>query len=98
MKSSNKWLLLVGVVFITTVVATAAAFPGAKKPQYDPIQAALADIAKMEVGKLDWPQWGGPHGDFKADSSGLANNWPDGGPKKLWSRDLGDGDGGAAPP
>ena len=38
-----------------------------------------------------WPQWGGPHGDFKADSSGLADAWPDGGPKQLWSRDLGDG-------
>ncbi len=38
-----------------------------------------------------WPQWGGPHGDFKADSTGLADKWPAGGPKKLWSRDLGDG-------
>lgn len=38
-----------------------------------------------------WPQWGGPHGDFKADSIGLADKWPDGGPKKMWSRDLGDG-------
>ncbi len=38
-----------------------------------------------------WPQWGGPHGDFKADSTGLSDKWPDGGPKKLWSRDLGDG-------
>ncbi len=38
-----------------------------------------------------WPQWGGPHGDFKADCTGLADKWPEGGPKKLWSRDLGDG-------
>lgn len=38
-----------------------------------------------------WAQWGGPRGDFKADVSGVADKWPDGGPKKLWSRDLGDG-------
>jgi outer membrane protein assembly factor BamB len=38
-----------------------------------------------------WPQWGGPHGDFKAGSTGLADKWPDRGPRKQWSRDLGDG-------
>ncbi|GJM24510.1 MAG: hypothetical protein DHS20C16_09250 [Phycisphaerae bacterium] len=38
-----------------------------------------------------WPQWGGPHGDFKSVSSGLAESWPEGGPKKSWSRELGDG-------
>ncbi|MCB9850367.1 MAG: PQQ-like beta-propeller repeat protein [Phycisphaerales bacterium] len=38
-----------------------------------------------------WPQWGGAHGDFKADTTGLADKWPDGGPKTLWRRDLGDG-------
>lgn len=38
-----------------------------------------------------WPQWGGPHGDFKADTAGLADQWPEAGPRKLWSRDLGDG-------
>jgi outer membrane protein assembly factor BamB len=38
-----------------------------------------------------WPQWGGPHGDFKAESSGLAESWPEGGPKKVWNRELGDG-------
>ncbi len=38
-----------------------------------------------------WPQWGGPHGDFKADSTGLADSWPEGGPKKIWDRELGDG-------
>ena len=40
---------------------------------------------------MPWPQWGGPHGDFKANVKGLANKWPDSGPKQLWSRDLGDG-------
>jgi outer membrane protein assembly factor BamB len=41
---------------------------------------------------MPWPQWGGPHGDFKAiGAKGLADKWPVGGPKQLWSRDLGDG-------
>ena len=49
-------------------------------------------IRENPIGIPDsWPQWGGPNGDFKADSSGLADRWPDGGPRQLWSRDLGDG-------
>jgi outer membrane protein assembly factor BamB len=39
----------------------------------------------------DWPQFGGPHRNFKADSKGLASSWPDGGPRKLWNRELGEG-------
>jgi outer membrane protein assembly factor BamB len=38
-----------------------------------------------------WPQWGGPNRNFMSDSKGLASSWPAGGPKKLWSRTLGDG-------
>ena len=40
---------------------------------------------------FEWPQYGGPHRDFTADSTGLADQWPAGGPKKLWSRPLGEG-------
>lgn len=39
----------------------------------------------------DWPQWGGPDRDFKSESTGLAESWPESGPKELWSRPLGDG-------
>jgi outer membrane protein assembly factor BamB len=39
----------------------------------------------------DWTQWGGPNGDFKIEAKGLATSWPETGPRKLWSRDLGDG-------
>jgi outer membrane protein assembly factor BamB len=38
-----------------------------------------------------WSQWGGPTRDFKAPSTGLAARWPEGGPRELWSRPLGDG-------
>lgn len=43
------------------------------------------------AGSLEWPQWGGPHGNFKSDGTGLAASWPAAGPKKLWSRPLGEG-------
>lgn len=39
----------------------------------------------------DWTRWGGPHGNFKTDVKGLANSWPEGGPRRLWGRELGDG-------
>ncbi|MEK6675874.1 MAG: PQQ-binding-like beta-propeller repeat protein [Planctomycetota bacterium] len=38
-----------------------------------------------------WPQWGGPNRNFSVEASGLADKWPEGGPKKLWERELGDG-------
>jgi outer membrane protein assembly factor BamB len=39
----------------------------------------------------DWTQWGGPHRNFTSDATGLASTWPPGGPRKLWSRALGEG-------
>ncbi len=45
---------------------------------------------------LEWPQFGGPHRNFTADSTGLAASWPESGPKKLWSRPLGEGYSGIA--
>jgi len=39
----------------------------------------------------NWPQWGGPQRNFMVDAKGLAETWPAGGPKRLWSRELGEG-------
>lgn len=39
----------------------------------------------------DWLQWGGPHGNFTVDTTGLAESWPETGPKQLWKRPLGPG-------
>lgn len=39
----------------------------------------------------DWTQWGGAARDFKSDCKGLADKWPEDGPKKLWTREIGDG-------
>lgn len=52
---------------------------------------ALLTASQLPAASLDWPQWGGPHRNFKADVTGLAAAWPAAGPKKLWSRALGDG-------
>jgi outer membrane protein assembly factor BamB len=38
-----------------------------------------------------WPRWGGPTGDFMVPSAGLANSWPAAGPRRLWTRSLGEG-------
>jgi outer membrane protein assembly factor BamB len=38
-----------------------------------------------------WTQWGGPNRDFTNDSTGLADEWPAGGPRQLWSREIGGG-------
>lgn len=38
-----------------------------------------------------WPQWGGPHRNFMVEAKGLADSWPESGPKRLWSRELGEG-------
>jgi outer membrane protein assembly factor BamB len=38
-----------------------------------------------------WPQWGGPRRDFTVDVTGLARQWPAAGPRRLWSRPLGEG-------
>jgi len=44
----------------------------------------------------DWPQFGGPNRDFKTDAKGLADSWPTGGPRRVWSRELGEGYSGIA--
>ena len=38
-----------------------------------------------------WPQFGGPTRNFHANAGKLAVSWPDGGPKQLWKRPLGEG-------
>jgi hypothetical protein len=49
------------------------------------LSLALAGIHALVQG---WPQWRGPHRDFKIESTGLKNRWAEGGPQRLWSRPL----------
>ena len=38
-----------------------------------------------------WLQWGGPSRDFIVGATGLAETWPEGGPRVVWTRPLGPG-------
>lgn len=51
----------------------------------------LALAPGSSVAQAQWPQWGGPNRNFTVETSGLADEWPEGGPKRLWHRELGDG-------
>ena len=41
--------------------------------------------------RAQWAQWGGPNRDFLAKPVQLSTTWPEGGPNRLWSQELGDG-------
>jgi outer membrane protein assembly factor BamB len=69
---------------LTPLVALALALcPG-------PVPQARQQAASA-TGPAAWPQWGGPNRNFMSDSKGLASKWPASGPRKLWSRALGEG-------
>jgi outer membrane protein assembly factor BamB len=57
------------------------------------ILTAVAGAPVTTIGQTtpSWTQWGGAGRDFMSDSKGLASAWPASGPKKLWSRSLGEG-------
>jgi len=53
--------------------------------------AAVRSARAQRAGSEDWLLWGGENRDFLANAAGLADSWPASGPKRLWSRPLGDG-------
>lgn len=53
--------------------------------------AAAAVIAGAGRASAQWTQWGGPNQDFKVEGGSLAKEWPDEGPKQLWTHKLGEG-------
>jgi hypothetical protein len=38
-----------------------------------------------------WRTWGGPRRNFTSTTTGIASTWPPAGPRRLWTRPLGDG-------
>jgi outer membrane protein assembly factor BamB len=54
---------------------------------------AQASASSTVIGQPtpSWLQWGGPTRNFISDSKGLASSWPSSGPKKMWTRALGEG-------
>jgi outer membrane protein assembly factor BamB len=57
------------------------------------VSAAGASFARSTAPPQagDWTQFGGPHRDFTVDVTGLASSWPEGGPRQIWKRQLGEG-------
>jgi outer membrane protein assembly factor BamB len=55
--------------------------------------ALLSEVPRiaLHAAGSEWLQWGGPNRNFVSDAQGLASTWPSGGPKRLWSRALGEG-------
>jgi outer membrane protein assembly factor BamB len=47
--------------------------------------------AGVQNATASWLQWGGPNRNFHVDAKGLADKWPEGGPRVIWSRPLGTG-------
>lgn len=72
------------------LVAPAA---NAAAPKYDPVKAAAEDIAKLDVGENDWPQWGGWYGRNNTppvNPDDIPIDWDvEEGKNILWSADLG---------
>jgi outer membrane protein assembly factor BamB len=69
------------VVVVLTLVAIALSQPIAARRQTPGASATSGD----------WLLWGGPRRDFVTAGAGLASTWPSDGPRKLWSRALGEG-------
>jgi outer membrane protein assembly factor BamB len=65
-------------VFARAIVVALAAVLPAQTPPSPPTPAA-------------WLQWGGPTRNFVLAPSNLATSWPAGGPRRLWTRTLGEG-------
>ncbi len=53
--------------------------------------AMIVAAATVEVAAQDWPQFLGPARDGRYAGAPLAASWPDGGPRRLWSRPVGAG-------
>ncbi|MCH7631681.1 MAG: PQQ-binding-like beta-propeller repeat protein, partial [Planctomycetes bacterium] len=53
--------------------------------------AIAAVSATSTSAHAQWSQFGGPNRNFTVDAKGLADKWPEEGPRRIWERDLGDG-------
>jgi outer membrane protein assembly factor BamB len=51
----------------------------------------FGQTAAPPPGSSDWLVWGGPQRDFRSAATGLADSWPATGPRRIWTRTLGEG-------
>ena len=48
-------------------------------------------ILPVDQAQAQWLQWGGPNRDFTVETKGLADSWPEDGPRRIWQREFGAG-------
>src|SRR5712692_7984758 len=86
-------MFLTRIVLALSLIAPAIYAEAAHKAEATHNTASKKDSASATSTSAgeDWPVWGGKNRNFLANSSGLADAWPASGPRKIWSRPLGDG-------
>src|SRR4051794_7340114 len=75
-------LLMAGGLYLTGVVG--CSIPKTRIAQRTVYQGPTTLGAPVE----DWPKWRGPRGD-QVSREIAPNRWPDGGPRQLWSAEVG---------
>ena len=66
-------------------------FPGLTRAGGLVFSIALIGVASAAFAAEEWPKWRGPRGDGIVREEGLLDRWPEGGPRKVWSRPVGIG-------
>ncbi|MEX2188019.1 MAG: PQQ-binding-like beta-propeller repeat protein [Pirellulales bacterium] len=85
------WLRLVRGAIAAVVAAVVLAGCGAaENPLPEGYVAGLVTEAKP-VAAADWPRYLGPHGNGVSHETGWSAEWPEDGPKQLWSAKIGTG-------
>ncbi len=55
------------------------------------IAVGFETVSVLGQTNTNWTEWGGPHRNFTADVTNLASSWPAAGPRRRWTRTLGEG-------
>jgi hypothetical protein len=84
----NYRFMTMFLAILIALVAVAASIAAQRKQAGTRSKAPAQSPATIAPA---WLQWGGPNRDFKVAAEGIKENWPEGAPKRLWSRPLGEG-------
>ena len=95
LRLSGRRLLLI-IIGVALLASTQSIEAWCQKRREPDRSRQKAQTASASAPSSDWLQWGGEGRDFIAPATELPSSWPEGGPRKLWSRDLGDGYSGIA--
>jgi outer membrane protein assembly factor BamB len=95
--AGGQSLLAILGIALLTLAQPIEAWCQKPRPSGRPQQGGKPGATSARSGRSgDWLQWGGRGRDFVAPATELLSSWPAGGPRKLWSRNLGGGYSGIA--